>query len=147
MQNNAREGQTVVRHFKPPRTIRLHIRKTMHKPFSPADIHFNACAPRIGAFQFPAELPCIAHALAEFAERVLLIFVPEHGLAKYQAKRHLIGQRLKGGTSASRAWKMDMRPGPEVAVPGSALLPPHTRPPTRPPTETLIHPEPRQRKR
>src|SRR5712664_2546801 len=125
MQNHAREGQTVVRHFKPVRTIRLHIRKTMHKPFSPADIHFNACAPRIGAFQFPAELPCIAHALAEFAKAVLRLVVPEHSLAKYHAKGHLIGQRLKGGTSAPRARKMDMRPGPEMTVPVSAVVPLH----------------------
>src|SRR5260370_12695209 len=80
----------------------------------------------------------MAHALAEFTERVLLPVVPEHGRANCQAKRDLIGQRLKRGTSAPRARKMDMRPGPEVAVPVSAVVPLHPVPQKLPAKGTII---------
>src|SRR5260370_13598664 len=80
----------------------------------------------------------MAHALAEFTERVLLPFVPEHGLAKYQAKRHFISQRLKRGTSAPRARKMDVRPGREVAAPLPAVVPLHPVPQRVPAKGTII---------
>ncbi len=49
LENHSSEGQTVVRHFKPSRTIRLHVRKTVHKPISSANTDFNACASRVAS--------------------------------------------------------------------------------------------------
>src|SRR5260370_2869272 len=137
MENHPGGGQAVVRHFKPSRTIGLHVRKTMHKPLSSANIHFNSCASCVGALQFPVELSCIAHAFAEFAEGVLFPVVPKHCRAGHHAERHLIRQRLKRGAVARGVRKMDVRPAPQMAVPVSPIVP-LTPLPQKPPAERAM---------
>src|SRR5216684_4928755 len=100
----------------------------MHKPFPSGNTHFQARASRVGALQFPSKLSRIALSLAEFSKGVHLPIVPQHGLAKYQAKRHFINQRLEGCTLAPRVREMDMRPGPEISVPVSAVVTLHPIP-------------------
>src|SRR5260370_40602182 len=126
MENQSSESQTVIRHFKSSRAIRLDVGKTMHQPFSSANTHLHVRPSLVGAFQFPIELPCIAHAFAKPAEAVLLFIVPQHRPAKHHANWHLIGQRLKRRAWAPRARKMDVRPGPEQPVPVPAVVTLHS---------------------
>src|SRR5260370_13201830 len=128
MENQSSDSQTVVRHFKSSRTIRLDVGKTVHQPLSSANTHLHVRPSLAGAFQFPIELPCIAHAFAKPAEAVLLFIVPQHRPAKHHANWHLIGQRLKPRAWAPPARKMDLRPRPEVPVPIPSVVPLHPLP-------------------
>ena len=94
----------------------------MNQSGSSANSGFDQCSLRIARLKFPEELLGIARAFAQVAKNIFLAVMPKNRAAINQTEGHVIGQRFTSRTCAIRAEKMQMRPGPKIAVAVAAVV-------------------------
>ena len=97
----------------------------MHTRASSVDHGLEAEPIARDAVKLPLHVVPVACFL-QVSEDVLLSIVPEHSLAKDQAERHVVDQRFQGGRRLAGPWEVRVCPGPEAAMPVSAIVSLHS---------------------
>src|SRR5579871_2220298 len=102
--------------------IGLRVGQAMNSCTRAIDRNFQAQAVSGGTPEGPEQLVAISHSLHQLAKFVHLAPMPQNGLAEDKSQGHFIGQGFEGAGRTLAVGKKRVRPGPEVAVPVSAVV-------------------------